>query len=58
MDKSSVQRLSDAANVIAKSNRYGSADFIVVSQQAYNEFYSITKKVRRKEKIKRVFKDE
>lgn len=55
MDKSLVQRLSDAANVIAKSNRYGSADFIVASQQAYNAFSSITKKVRRKEKIKRIF---
>jgi hypothetical protein len=51
-----LSKISKAADVISRSSIRGSANYVVTSTETYEDFHSILRKHRRKEKIKRLSK--
>jgi hypothetical protein len=55
-NRSLISKISKAADVISRSSIRGSANYVVTSTETYEDFHSILRKHRRKEKIKRLSK--
>jgi hypothetical protein len=53
-NRSLISKINKAANAISRSSIRGSANYVVTSKETYQEFHSILRKHRRKEKIKRL----
>ena len=51
-----IERLSKAADTIARGSVRGSANYVTVSKEWHDYFYNIKSEVR-KEKINRILKD-
>ena len=52
--KELLSKISKAADTISRGSTRGSANYVVTSKESYQEFHSILRKHRRKEKIKRL----
>ena len=52
--KELLSKISKVADTISRGSIRGSANYVVTSKETYQEFHSILRKHRRKEKIKRL----